>query len=151
MARKPTKPLIQIPQNSLTMRLFSGILEGLLKIVVVIVLLAILGGILKSVDDLRLFLNHDLEEATRQILINVIYILAAVEILLTAFSYIKEGQVKVHFIIDTVLIIMLNEVVILWFKGKETQLYIPLLATIGLLSLIRGVFLKSPEKQEKIS
>lgn len=131
--------------------LFPIILDFFLQAVVVIVLITIAIGILKSVDDLRLFLAHDLEESTRQILIDIIYLLAAVEILLTLFNYIKDGQVKVHFIVDTVLIIMLNEVVILWFKGKETQFYIPLLITIVVLTLVRFMCLRFPEKQSKTS
>ncbi len=100
-----------------------------LRLLVVVALLGFLGGIVKTLAGLQLLFDHNVEEAMRELILNVITLLAVVEVIRTVMSYLSEGRVKVTFIVDTVLIVMLNEVISLWFKG-------PTLASIVILVII---------------
>ncbi len=83
-----------------------------------VILLGFLFGILKTVLDFRLLLTESLETAFHSLLIDFLLLLAIVEIHKTTITYLARGRVKVTYIIDTVLIVMLSEVITLWFKGS---------------------------------
>lgn len=100
-----------------------------LRLLVVVALIGFFGGIVKTLIGLQLLFDHNVEEAMRELLLNVITLLAVVEVIRTVMSYLSEGRVKVTFIVDTVLIVMLNEVISLWFKG-------PTFTSIGILVII---------------
>ena len=55
------------------------------------------------------------------VIIDVLTMLAVLEMLRTVLAYFSEGRVKVTYIIDTVIVVMLTEVMACWFK--EFNLY----------------------------
>ena len=55
------------------------------------------------------------------VIIDVLTILAVLEMFRTVLAYFSEGRVKVTYIIDTVIVVMLTEVMACWFK--EFNLY----------------------------
>jgi uncharacterized membrane protein (DUF373 family) len=104
--------------------------------------MAILGsiaaGIARSLIDVREALvsvpdSRLLQEASRSVLIDVLGVLARVEVFRTAMSYLTEGRVKVTYIIDTVLVAVLTELLAFWYHEVD-------LARIGmLLALVLGL------------
>ncbi len=58
----------------------------------------------------------DIEHALRVIIIDVLTILAVLEIFKTTLAYFSEGRVKVTYIVDTVIVVMLTEIMACWFK-----------------------------------
>ena len=46
-------------------------------------------------------------------------LLAVVEVFKTTVTYFSEGRVKVTFIVDTILVVMLTEIISLWFKEAD--------------------------------
>lgn len=100
-----------------------------LRLLVVVTLIGFFGGVVKTLLGLQLLLDHSVEEALRELILNVITLLAVIEVIRTAMSYLSDGRVKVTFIVDTVLIVMLNEIISLWFKG-------PTLTSVGILVII---------------
>ncbi|MFY9271032.1 MAG: phosphate-starvation-inducible PsiE family protein [Candidatus Manganitrophaceae bacterium] len=128
----------QVGQVDLT-RYFMNIMRGLLSLLIAVTLVGLTGGLIKTAIDLRLLFHEEVEVALRQILIDILILLAVVEIFRTTLTYFSEGRVKVTFIIDTVLVVMLSEVITLWFKGGELLPYfslILLLVTLGLMRII---------------
>jgi uncharacterized membrane protein (DUF373 family) len=118
----------------------------LLRVLVVVILIGFAGGIIKTFFDLRLLLYTSVEIALRQLLLNVITLLAVVEVVRTVMSYLSEGRVKVTYIVDTVLIVMLNEVISLWFKGPDINSVISLGLIITILIFVRLLAIKfSPD------
>lgn len=113
------------------------VIDLLLYLLVVAVTLGLAGGVIKTFLDLTLLFDHPLEEALRTTLLNVLIMLALLEVLKTVLSYIKEGRVRVTFIIDTVLIVMLNEIIANWFKGGTFASMTLLLATVLTLIVAR--------------
>ena len=63
----------------------------------------------------------DIEHALRIIIIDVLTILAVLEMFRTVLAYFSEGRVKVTYIIDTVIVVLLTEIMACWFK--EFNLY----------------------------
>lgn len=101
--------------------IFSTLIRAVLNILLVIILIALLVGTYKSGYDLFTSLDQPLETLLQRILLDVVFILALVEVSITVLGYLKDGHVHVRYIVDTVLIIMLNEVVSLWFKHPNLQ------------------------------
>lgn len=78
-------------------------------------------------------------------------LLALIEVLRIAMSYLHDGRVRIRYIVDTVLIVLLNEVVSIWFKGNlNFQTLIMLISLLLTLMVIRVLAIQfSPkEKQE---
>jgi uncharacterized membrane protein (DUF373 family) len=118
----------------------------LLRILIGVILLAFLGGIIKTFLDLQLLLTQSVGVALRQILLDVLTLLAVVEVLKTTNGYLTDGRVRVTFIVDTVLIVMLNEVISVWFKGTTITGEAPLLLILLVLIIVRVLAIRwSPD------
>lgn len=110
----------------------------ILSLLTLTVLIGLAGGVVKTFLDLRLLLSSDVEVALRQVLVDTLTLLAVVEVLKTTLTYCTEGRVRVTYIIDTVLVVMLTEVISRWFTGGEWQQFTilgGLLLTLGLLRI----------------
>jgi uncharacterized membrane protein (DUF373 family) len=130
------KRSVQNAQKSPAKHLNSATLM-LLRILIGVILLAFLGGIIKTFFDLQLLITQSVGAALRQILLDVLTLLAVVEVLKTANGYLADGRVRVTFIVDTVLIVMLNEVISVWFKGTNIIAEAPLLLILLTLIIVR--------------
>jgi uncharacterized membrane protein (DUF373 family) len=96
----------------------------ILSLLILTILLGLAGGVVKTFLDLRLLLSADVEVALRQVLVDTLTLLAVVEVLKTTLAYCSEGRVRVTFIIDTVLVVMLTEVISRWshpHRGRPIQ------------------------------
>jgi uncharacterized membrane protein (DUF373 family) len=126
------------------------LVPALLRLLIVVTLLGLFGGIIKTLLDLQLLFTNDLEIALRQLIINVLTLLAVVEVIKTALSYLVDGRVRVTFIVDTVLIVMLNEILTLWFKGIQFTELAALILIILTLIFIRILAIRfSPAGSEE--
>ncbi len=109
----------------------------MLNALVVIISCALVAGVIKSGIDLFTSLHKPLENILQQVLLDVVFIVALVEITTTILGYLKDGFVQVRYIVDTILIIMLNEVVGLWFKGASLQQAIGISVILATLAAVR--------------
>jgi uncharacterized membrane protein (DUF373 family) len=64
-------------------------------------------------------------------------LLALVEVFKTTVTYFREGRVKVTFIVDTILVVMLTEVISQWFKGADWQALTVLCGVLLILGVVR--------------
>jgi uncharacterized membrane protein (DUF373 family) len=106
-----------------------------LSMLILTILVALAGGVVMTFLDVGLLLRRPVEEALRQVLIDTLILLAVVEVFKTTLTYFSEGRVKVTFIVDTILVVMLTEVISEWFKG-EGLLH---MAALGVMLLILGI------------
>lgn len=109
--------------------------KGVLSLLIVTILLALAGGVVRTFLDLQLLLSAPVEVALRHVLLETLMLLAVVEVLKTTLTYFSEGRVKVTFIVDTILVVMLTEVISQWFKGGHW----PELAVLGAILLVLGM------------
>jgi len=95
----------------------------------------------------RLLLSADVEVALRQILVDTLTLLAVVEVLKTTLAYCSDGRVRVTFIIDTVLVVMLTEVISRWFTSGDWQQFTILggiLLTLGAMRIVAVRYSPAP-------
>ncbi len=112
-------------------------MKGVLSLVILTLLTALTGGALKTFWDIRLLLDHSVEVVLRQIIVNTLILLAIVEVFKTTVTYFREGRVKVTFIVDTILVVMLTEVISQWFKGGDWQALTVLCGIVLVLGIVR--------------
>lgn len=100
-------------------QVFLYAVKAVLCLLLLVILAAILWATLKTVADLRAALNLSIHDTLKHVMINSLTILALLEIFMTTFAYFKEKRVKVTYIIDTVLVVLLTEIMGFWFKEIE--------------------------------
>lgn len=115
----------------------ATIIRFLLDILLLIIVVALAAGVFKSGHELIKNIHEPLEVILQRILVDIVFIVALVEISLTILGYLKEGRVHVRYIVDTILIIMLNEIVTLWFTKPSLPLAGGLSLIILTLALVR--------------
>ena len=121
-------------ERSMRMGITSLWMTGIkivLSFLILTILLALAGGVVKTFLDLQLLWLRPLEVALRQIIVDTLILLAVVEVFKTTLTYISEGRVKVTFIVDTILVVMLTEIIFEWFKG----FHIAQMAVLGAILL----------------
>ncbi len=118
-----------------------------LSLLIVTILLALTGGVLKTFLDLTLLWSSSLEVALRHVIVDALTLLAVVEVLKTTLTYCSDGRVRVTFIVDTVLVVMLTEVITLWFSGGEWLQFGVLggiLLTLGVIRVVAVRYSPAP-------
>ncbi len=121
----------------------------ILSLLIITILTALAGGVLMTFIGLELLFSQPLEIVLRQVIINTLILLAIVEVLKTTLTYFSEGRVKVTFIVDTILVVMLTEVIAQWFKEAHLTQWGILGGIIITLAITRVVAVQwSPTKSE---
>ena len=128
-------------------RFFESSARVLLSLLIIVIMLAILAGIGCTFYDLRLVLGDDFHLAFKSILVDMLTVLAIVEVLRTALSYFTEGRVKVTYIIDTVIVTVLTEVMAFWYRDMDWQGVAMVIALVMSLACIRIIAVRfSPRR-----
>jgi uncharacterized membrane protein (DUF373 family) len=118
-------------------RAFEAVSRLFLSLLIVAILAAILAGIGYTFYDLRLILQQDFHAAFKTVMVDMLTVLAMVEVLRTALAYFSEGRVKVTYIIDTVIVTVLTEVMAFWYRDMEWQKLSMVIALVVSLSVVR--------------
>jgi uncharacterized membrane protein (DUF373 family) len=116
------KETIMIAEKNLDLRLnrcFEASTRSVLSLFIATIFLAVLAGTAWTLYDLRLIFSQGLHGAFKTILIDMLTVLALVEILRTALAYLSEGRVKVTYIIDTVIVVVLTEAMSFWYREMD--------------------------------
>ena len=111
--------------------------QAVLSLLIVTILVGLAGGVIKTFIGLRLLWTADIDLGLRHLIVNTLMLLAVVEVLKTTLAYFSEGRVRVTFIVDTVLVVMLTEVISQWFTGGDWQKLAILAVILITLGLIR--------------
>jgi len=128
-------------------RFFEMSARVVLSLLIVAILMAILAGIGCTFYDLRLVFNQDFHSAFKTIMVDILTVLAIVEVLRTALAYFTEGRVKVTYIIDTVIVTVLTEVMAFWYKEMEWQEVAMTISLVLSLACIRIIAVRfSPRR-----
>lgn len=114
-------------------------IKGVLSLLILTILVALLGGVIKTFLDIGLLFREAVEVALRQVIVDTLILLAVVEVFKTTLTYFSEGRVKVTFIVDTILVVMLTEIISLWFKGghwSELTMLGAIVLTLGAMRVL---------------
>lgn len=137
--------LLETPPDM--MQVWDVAIRFTLSLLIITILLGLIGGVTKTFLDLRLLLSANLEVALRHIIVDALTLLAVVEVLKTTLTYCSDGRVRVTFIVDTVLVVMLTEIISRWFSGVEWQQFAMLggiLLTLGLIRVVAVRYSPTP-------
>ena len=135
-------------ETDLTDLWMKGI-KGVLSLLILTILIALTGGVIKTFLDIKLLLDAPVEVGLRQIIVDTLILLAVVEVFKTTLTYFSEGRVKVTFIVDTILVVMLTEIISLWFKDADQAKLLSLGAIVLALGAVRvGAVRCSPGQGE---
>lgn len=128
-------------------RFFEMSARVILSLLIVAILLTILAGIGCTFYDLRLIFQQSFQSAFKTIIVDMLTVLAIVEVLRTALAYFTEGRVKVTYIIDTVIVTILTEVMAFWYKEMEWQEVAMIILLVLSLACIRIIAVRfSPRR-----
>lgn len=130
------RSLIEQVKNirNISYKVFEGVNRIVVSLLIVVILITITWAVLETLTELKDVFSKNITEALKVVMVDSLSILALLEIYRTALTYFSEGRVKVTYIIDTVLVVILTEVMAFWFKEIE---YFKILMVIALvLSLI---------------
>jgi uncharacterized membrane protein (DUF373 family) len=108
-----------------------------LSFLILSILLAIVAGVGCAIYDLRLILQADFHTAFKTVMVDLLTVLAIIEVLRTALAYFSEGRVKVTYIIDTVIVTVLTEVMAFWYKSIRWEEVAMTISLVISLSLVR--------------
>lgn len=137
--------LLETPPDM--MQVWDSAIRFILSLLIITILIGLIGGVTKTFLDLRLLLSANLEVALRHIIVDALTLLAVVEVLKTTLTYCSDGRVRVTFIVDTVLVVMLTEIISRWFSGVEWQQFAMLggiLLTLGLIRVVAVRYSPTP-------
>ncbi len=124
-------------------------IKVVLSLLIITILLGLAGGVFRIFLNLQTLFHHPIEEALRHLIVDTLIILAIVEVFKTTLTYFSEGRVKVTFIVDTILVVMLTEIISKWFSEAPVSQWMTLGGIILLLGIIRIVAVQwSPTKTE---
>jgi uncharacterized membrane protein (DUF373 family) len=129
------------------MQVWDAGIRFTLSLLIATILLGLVGGVIKTFLDLRLLLFVSLEVALRHIIVDALTLLAVVEVLKTTLTYCSDGRVRVTYIVDTVLVVMLTEIISRWFSEGGWQQFAILggiLITLGLIRVIAVRYSPTP-------
>ena len=125
-------------------KLFSAIsiyigtfIRIIINVLLVLICIALVFGVFKAGYDLFTNIGTPVDKLQPQLLVDTVFIVALVEISLLLMAYLKEGYVHVRYIVDTILIIMLNEFVVVWFDHPTLEKMIGLSIIVAVLLVAR--------------
>lgn len=124
-------------------------IKTVLSLLIITILVGLAGGVLRIFLNLEAMLTDPLEQVFRQLIVDTLIILAIVEVFKTTVTYFSEGRVKVTFIVDTILVVMLTEVISKWFSEAHLTQWMILGGILLVLGIIRVVAVQwSPTRAE---
>ncbi len=128
-------------------RFFETSARVLLSFLIMAIFCAILAGIGYTFYDLRLVLQVEFHQFFKTIIVDMLTVLAMVEVLRTALAYFTEGRVKVTYIIDTVIVTILTEVMAFWYRDMAWEKIAMVIALVLSLAGVRIIAVRySPRR-----
>ena len=140
-----------VPGNSLWARIADTLSPALVRVLTSLLILALClwmcAGSVNVVLDLRQSLSSGWAGVAERAIIDALIMLALLEVIRTLQAYLKLGRVRVTFILDTALVVLIGELMGLWFKEyapEKVLLGLGVIVTLVALRIVTARF--SPER-----
>src|SRR3989344_1248428 len=144
-AEQPTKAAI--PGLVTADVIYPALIRHLTGMLIVALCLWMLTGIICLVAGLRETLTAGWASIAEHVIIKALIMLALLEVIRTLQAYLKLGRVRVTFILDTALVVLIGELMGLWFKEyapEKVLLGLGVIVTLVVLRIATASF--SPER-----
>lgn len=138
--------------RNISQKIFEGTATVIVSLLLVVILTTLSWAVFKTLFELKAIFSKDFHEAFKEIIVYTLTILALLEVFMTTLMYFSEGRVKVTYIIDTVLVVILTEVMAFWFKEIEyTKIYMLIALVLSLIvSRILAIKFSPARYQEEV-
>lgn len=93
--------------------------KAIISALIILLLGAMVWVIVKSAIMLKDDWGNTIQNISMMVIGNALMVLALLEVFRTTLAYFSEERVKVTYLIDTVLVVVLSEVMVFWFKDIE--------------------------------
>lgn len=128
----------------------SKIIGVLVGVLMLCIYLWIIGGVTNLLRHLFEFAISNWTHGAESMIKDVVIMLAALELIRTLQSYLSVGRVKVTFILDAALVVLIGELISLWYGEYTTSQVIVNIAVISVLTGLRIITTKySPDCTEE--
>lgn len=133
--------------NSYAIYAYGLAVKVILSALIILLLGAMVWVVIKSIIMLRGNWDDTVQNISRMVIVNTLMVLALLEVFRTTLAYFSEGRVKVTYLIDTVLVVVLSEVMVFWFKDIEYKKIMMVIALVFTLIIARILAIRfSPSK-----
>ncbi|MBI3545356.1 MAG: phosphate-starvation-inducible PsiE family protein [Gammaproteobacteria bacterium] len=127
------------PWEYLATNIYPCIVRALTGMSIVVLCLWMLAGVIVLLLDLRQVLTDGWAHVAERAIIDTLIMLALLEVIRTLQAYLKLGRVRVTFILDTALVVLIGELMGLWFKEYSADKVLLGVAVITILVILRIV------------
>ena len=86
---------------------------------IAVLCLWMLAGVANTMWEIRNAIGPGWAGTTEHVIVNALIMLALLEVIRTLQAYLKLGRVRVTFILDTALVVLIGELMGLWFKESH--------------------------------
>ncbi len=125
-------------------RIYLGLVRFLTGATIVALCLWMLTGVYGMVRELPAALTGGWAKAAEHAIVDSLILLALLEVIRTLQSYLKLGRVRVTFILDTALVVLIGELIGLWFKEYAPEKVLLGMGVIVSLVVLRIVTTRYP-------
>jgi len=129
-------------QSAFGLNVYAALLRLLAGALIFVLCLWILAGIIHMAMELDQLFYLGWVEVSERVISESLIILALLEVIRTLQAYLRLGRIRVTFILDTVLVVLIGELMGLWFHHYNAGKVVLGLAVISLLVLLRIVTAK---------
>ena len=130
------------PKNFLTHVDYDTLVRSITGLLIIALSIWLVAGIVK----LMIALYHGLvgvwAHSAEEMVVSTLIMLALLEIIRTLQAYLELGRVRLTFILDTALVVLIGELIGLWFKEYTTSKVLLSLTVISMLVVLRIVTAK---------
>jgi uncharacterized membrane protein (DUF373 family) len=146
-----TRSSSAVPGSDLWARVADTFSPALVRVLTGLLIVALClwmgAGIINVVLDLRQSFSSGWAGVAERTIIDTLVMLALLEVIRTLQAYLKLGRVRVTFILDTALVVLIGELMGLWFKEyapEKVLLGLGVIVTLVVLRIATASF--SPER-----
>lgn len=135
---------------------FETLCRTLLSFLLLVLLAGMALGIISAGFELltevdQLFSPNGLHTALKELIINVLMVLAVFELFRTVKAYFSEGRVKVTYIIDTALVVVITEIMGFWHREVEITRVALAIALVITLMCVRIMAIHFSPNRRKLT
>jgi uncharacterized membrane protein (DUF373 family) len=125
------------PNNFLMQIDYDALVRSTTGLLIIVIAIWLLAGIVKLMIALYDGLIGVWAHPAEEMVASTVIMLALLEIIRTLQSYLELGRVRLTFILDTALVVLVGELIGLWFKDYTTIKVLLSLTVISVLVVLR--------------
>lgn len=121
---------------------YDALVRSLTGLLIIALAIWLLAGIVKLMIALYDSLVGVWAHSAEEMVVSTLIMLALLEVIRTLQAYLELGRVRLTFILDTALVVLIGELIGLWFKDYTTIKVLLSLTVISILVALRIVTAK---------